>query len=352
MDFTRIAKGIKRRTSPYFVRREVQTQIDALKSHTMFCRNVDLCRPHDFFIFMYEDDIPYIQTPTVKRRQHTKFSPAQITAEAAKVAASANRKFLCDYDPVAGAVHALGQNGPVNLLYVGVNYGPHLFNLSDYVRKSGTPCRVLAFDPGVASGLTPLNIEVNGFSKLIEFHKVAVSDADGLTIMNQTIGWSWDNKLVNDADQDLRVANVVRTRSIDSLADELKIQGPTILVIDTQGHEPEVLAGAAKFLATNDCVVFTEFTPWALNPRVKDTEFLASLLKIGEIHNIPHITTTENATEPNVSGRAELLGQRVTQEGIAEFAKEVEASTLHWTDLAVIPRGPNLDAVRTYFNLA
>ena len=330
--------------------------LDVVKKIALFSRNVDLVHAasaKDFFFFMFEDDIPCQNTPGHLRGLHRKMSPKQIAHEVAAVAESRNRRLLNEYDPVAAALHGLSQGGkPINLIYVGVNYGPHLFNLADYVRKSGIKCRVLGFDPGVASALLPTNIELNGFKDLIECFEVALSDADGFTIMNETIGISWDNKVVNDGANELRISKVVKTRSLDSLSRECNIAGPSVIVIDTQGGEPEVIAGAAEFIKNNECVLFPEFTPHALWSRLPPLEFLKMLDGMGDVHNVGKVNTVSDCFEPRDKSLGALVEPHMAGDELASFVQRVADNPPRWADLVVIPRTHGGNRVRTALGLS
>lgn len=353
MTLRRLLGGIRRRAQrlvPLLGRVE---KLESLAPLTQFCRNVDLTRTGDFFLFMYEDDIPW-QYNWGGHHQHRRLSPAAIQAEVDLVRNSSARRHLHDYDPVATAILGLSKCGqPFNLFYVGVNYGTHLFNLADYVRKSGYDCRICAFDPGVASALTPMNIEINGFSDLIRFFAVAVSDADSLTVMSHKIGWSWSNQLANDQDGDLRVAKAVRTRTIDSLAAELGLFGPTILVVDTEGHEPEVLAGATGYMAANPWVLFAEYAPCVHWLRGEPETFLRRLISLGDTYDISPLVDSGAMDQPSPETRAALLVEQARLDNLVEFAQRIDESKLRWTDLMVIPREGDVAAlVRGEFGLS
>jgi len=313
-----------------------------LEKIASFGKKIDLTRSGDFFMFMHEDDQAYLGTSKELRHLHNSLSLSQIADEAKRVSESPMRRYLHHYDPVAAALRAISLNSePVNLIYVGVNYGFHLFQLADWIRKTQLNCKTYAFDCGIAGTLTPKNIRLNNFTTQIEFYDFALSSRDSMSVLHQIIGHSEDNKIVNDdTAAELRLSCVVETRSLDSFTSEKCISGNTVIVLDTQGNEPEITSGAQNFMKDNSCVLFSEFIPWAIGARMLAQDYIRWLLKLGEVYDLHPIHGGYSYDKPRTSPLG-LLGERVTEESADKFAEKIHRDPPNWTDVVVIPRdGP------------
>jgi FkbM family methyltransferase len=342
-----LGKLAKWLTVPRNRRADQARRLEIIERLARFGREIDLVHM-DFFYFMYQDDFPYVGTPESQRGLHNRLSPGQIRAEVEARQTSQLYRYLCDVDPVARALMAMSCSGPVNLMYVGVSYGFHLFKLAEYAQKANIDIVIHAFEPGLAGSLMAKNIQINGFSNSIEFHELALSDGDGPAILHQRVGHSEDNKIVNDIANPLRVTRIVETRSLDSFVTAAGLSGQTVIVLDTQGNEPDIIAGAKSFLLENTCVVFSEFTPWSISARLPPQEYLGRLLDYGDVYDAPDLSEPPpQATEPTEG--VKLLGEQITAATAESFAQRIAATPPNWTDIAVIPAEAR--AVRDAFGI-
>lgn len=333
--------------------RQIDERLASLESVTGFTKNIDLLRLGDFFYFVYEGDHPHIGNSPDTWRQHTKLSAAEISLLVAEARRSDARRDLHRTDAVARAVWSLAKSGqPVNLLYVGCNYGFHLTKIADFIQKRNLNCRIVALDPGIAGTLAASNFRFNHLHN-IEFYHVAASSVDSHAIMQHIVGHSEDNKLVNHADLPLRISRLVETVTLDAFCAQHRVAGPTVLLMDTQGNEPDVMAGAARFLKNNLCVIVSEFTPAALCTRMLAQDYLALLAKYGEIYNLGEVDQQAHRTVDSRPSMPLLLSERVSPENWDAFTARIYHEPAGWTDVLVIPDDQHLGRlVAADFNVA
>jgi FkbM family methyltransferase len=101
------------------------------------------------------------------------------------------------------------------------------------------------------------NIELNSFD--IEALEVACSDRDGEAKFFASEGVSNEASLLAKSDAESQgSAHTVRTRSVDSLVEELALPRVDLVKIDVEGAEPAVLSGMEHSLANFRPVILIE----------------------------------------------------------------------------------------------
>jgi FkbM family methyltransferase len=152
-------------------------------------------------------------------------------------------------------------NGSV-IFDVGANIG-----LSAIALAIAAPhCRVVCFEPSPTNfPYLKQNVERFG-SDRIGIHQVAASDRRTTLRMFAGSGaetWSggWCHVVTeNSTDKDRTVIEIPSIRLDDF--DEVP---PALIKIDVEGHEPEVIAGAARLIEAARPLICVEFNPWTLN---------------------------------------------------------------------------------------
>ena len=152
-------------------------------------------------------------------------------------------------------------------------------------------------------------------------------------LLEEVVGHSEDNKLVNMSDSPLRSSRLVETRRFDDFAAVHGLSGPTVLVLDTQGAEPEILEGSSAYLASNPSVLISEFTPWALGSRMLAQDFLRRLLILGRVFDLGTLANL-GITSKNLS----LIGEEVTAGTADDYAARIFRTDPNWSDVMVLPR--------------
>lgn len=134
---------------------------------------------------------------------------------------------------------------PQLFLDVGANIGLYSCVLA---RNNAVP-RVVAFEPDRDNRAhMAMNVELNGLADRIELHEVAVGAARGTA------------HLVPSAAANRGMSHLTERETaggygvpVVSLDDTVRLDGATIVIkIDVEGHELEVLKGAAQLLARNN----------------------------------------------------------------------------------------------------
>ncbi|MBI1756213.1 MAG: FkbM family methyltransferase [Fimbriimonas ginsengisoli] len=319
---------------------EAMTQaLQEVRRIAVFGKNVDLTRPADFFLMMYDDDIPYRECPSDRRGLQRSMRPDEVVSEVLRVRNSDARSMLHEYDAIAAAVASLCRHGPTNLVYVGANYGPHLLTLADFIDKRKLPCRAFGFEPGLAAKLLPVNVRMNRLEHIVTTYEYALSDVDSFGILNHRIGFSRDDKLLDDLARGRDLTSVVELMRFDTVAARDAIAGPAVIVIDTQGYEPLVITGCSEYMRKYPVVIVTEFTPSALTGPMAPADFLESLFSIGRVFDVPQLTAKDviamgEANTPNANKR--LVDREILREHASDFCAHAQEGR-GWTDLLVVP---------------
>jgi FkbM family methyltransferase len=157
-----------------------------------------------------------------------------------------------------------------------VDVGAHFGIYSLLAARAGA--NVVAFEP-VPENFEVLqrNIALNQLA--VTAHQAAASDRDGLRSFN--VAWASDSASFSTHPNAETIARIeVVTRSLDSVLGESRVD---VLKIDTEGHEIDVIRGAAEVLAANPKVkVLVEFGPDCLGSAgYEPEELLGTLLSLG-----------------------------------------------------------------------
>lgn len=117
-------------------------------------------------------------------------------------------------------------------------------NIGSYTVLASAVCRAETIavepDPGTAAFLHR-NIQVNGIEPRVTVVEAALGQHDG--VAQFTVGLDTTNKIAPDGDQRTRE---VRVRRMDDL---LQGRAPTLIKLDVEGFEPEVIAGGGQTLS-------------------------------------------------------------------------------------------------------
>lgn len=139
---------------------------------------------------------------------------------------------------------------------VGANIGAYTVLFAQWTGEAG---RVFAFEPSPSSiaGLRE-QLRLNEVSNRVEIVEAAVSHGPGSAAFDCG-GASGTNALVPDAERGAHVIRV-ETTSLDAFC-AARGTSPSIVKIDVEGAELDVLRGGRETLARPDLVAFVEFHP-------------------------------------------------------------------------------------------
>jgi FkbM family methyltransferase len=134
---------------------------------------------------------------------------------------------------------------------VGANAGYHALRLARLVGPSG---KVLAIEPEPMNfALLQANLALNGIRN-VEAVQAAAGDRPGTAQLVRSTNNPGDHRLFEHAELPVRDTVTVRVECLDDLVDDADL-----LVIDTQGFDHRVLAGATRLIARRRPAVMTEF---------------------------------------------------------------------------------------------
>ncbi|MGY2064411.1 FkbM family methyltransferase [Blastococcus sp. SYSU DS0619] len=151
---------------------------------------------------------------------------------------------------------------PGDYLDVGTNIGVVAASMAAHLGPAG---QVLAFEPSPETmRLAASTIALNDAPNVTLFN-AAVSDSDGSLVFNATPGNSAIASARRHAFGLLNEWQQVTVPAIrlDTLHAAGELDGVSLLKIDVEGHEPDVLRGALEFIAAVRPTVVYEYTPVA-----------------------------------------------------------------------------------------
>lgn len=144
------------------------------------------------------------------------------------------------------------KNIPGNIIEVGANIGTETISFSDIAQKVGR--QVVAFEP-LTSNFEVLteNIKLNRTTN-VQVHKCLVSDHIGTANFKiPEANFSGSGHITtNDAEEDVEEISVV---TLDNILQDMPV---SIIAIDVEGFEYQVMTGAKNSIMTNRPVIIVE----------------------------------------------------------------------------------------------
>jgi FkbM family methyltransferase len=246
---------------------------------------LDLIRIAHYLLFVYADDFSWADVADADKNL-AQWSMGRLLAERKLLPPIDLAAWDDPGDPTTRIIaHFARHVGPFQVLDVGCKYGLSTIIYADFLQAAGVDAKVYGFDCGTGGRLAPYNIVNNGFGNGAEFTFAAVTDFDGYALVFSEPGHPENERVVNQLQDPITsIAPALRLDTFLSTKPKL----PVVAKIDTQGGEPEVIAGFRETLADTLVAAVVEFTPHALMTRVDPAAWLAGLapgyrlLDIGE----------------------------------------------------------------------
>ena len=183
----------------------------------------------------------------------------QAEAEGERGRVAARHRHL-SWNPEEYAAFKSAVRPGATVLDVGANVGAYTVLFAQWAGAAG---RVIAFEPSpeTIAGLRE-HVRINAVADRVEIVDAAVSSGEG-TASFDCAGASGANALVA-ADGGIAGAITVRTTSLDRFCESRGLR-PSVIKIDVEGAELDVLRGARQTLAQPGLDIFVEFHPsiWA-----------------------------------------------------------------------------------------
>lgn len=178
-----------------------------------------------------------------------------------------------DYEPEIRFLETYLQPGDV-FVDGGANFGLYTVLASHYVGKEG---KVLAFEPFPAShAIAKLNIELNNI-KNADLFQTALSDNKGEAQM----GVHHDpgrNSLSLNLNETVSTISI-STNTFDELWVEKNLPNPSVIKLDVEGHERNILMGAERVIAAAKPTIIFELNPPACERSGYPASAVPELLK-------------------------------------------------------------------------
>lgn len=192
--------------------------------------------------------------------------------------------------------------------------------------KAANPAaHVEAFEP-VARVFEKLsfNVQLNGH--LINAHCLALSDHDGTATLydngeSHVYSASLNAAMLGEAGH--RAETTISVKTLDTFCRERSLTEIALLKIDTEMHEPEVLAGAKSILANDRPAILIEILNASFGREVQDLLRDYSFFRIDEGVGLTAVSTPGASGERNylalhnADKRLETIGTGIAEEDLA-----------------------------------
>lgn len=162
------------------------------------------------------------------------------------------------------------------------NLNPNIFDVGGYIgrfsleaallnQERGDNIPIHCLEPGLTSNVIKANFELNNVSQHITVREAAASDIDGAA----------DYKYAPDVLISGRICSfpsatkhtTVKTVRLDTLIKDIGNVEAAIIKIDTEGHEPNVMAGLGSLVKELPNVCIVEFWPATLKESVNNISY-------------------------------------------------------------------------------
>lgn len=217
---------------------------------------------------------------------------------------------------VGAALKTFGE--PVTVLDVGAYIGTFCIPLALCAKAEGVELKIHSFEPGPTQDLVAINVDANRLSDTVTVHRNAIAGFDGYTIYTFSDGGSVGGNIFAPA-SDGSLERVVPVSTIDTFCRD--IEGPLLIKLDTQGHEPHIMRNAMRTINEKRAIWHIEFMKWSGETKIGGEHFYEFLLR--EFH---------------IFSDDELI----TSERMPGFLTEIDARPHRMADLLLVPQGTPL----------
>jgi FkbM family methyltransferase len=179
--------------------------------------------------------------------------------------------FMHEYEPTTTEVFKEYAKEGSTVIDIGANIGYFTLLAAQCVGGKG---KVVAIEPEEMNAKDLCaNVALNGFTN-VEIVKAAVSNKPGIAKLNVSAGESGEHSLVIPKSRKYAMTQDVKLITID----DLYIRNISLIKIDTEGHEYEVIEGAIKTLQKYYPPLIIEIWPEGLNTSGHSVEEFGTLI--------------------------------------------------------------------------
>lgn len=227
-----------------------------------------------------------------------------------------------------------------DILDIGGFVGTTAIPVERWIMESGLEgsVQVRVFEPSGTADCIGANLTLNDCSTVIGLSRRAVSKAIGKATFVSREGYEISGRIAYTGAAD---SDIIETTTIDAEVDP----NADLLIakIDTEGHEPEVLAGALRTLEARPMIAAIEYHPWrndGVIAGISYPEFLFERFRLWDIGNygypsrwapIPHgdIDALKGAATRGGDALTDILciDRRLDEELVAMALNEARSAT-------------------------
>lgn len=166
--------------------------------------------------------------------------------------------------------------------FLGHGLNPHIIDVGGYigrfslesallVQERGDRIPIHCLEPGLTGNVINANFATNGVSQLVSLRSEAASDKNGTAEYKYAPDVLISGRICSFPSATKRRS--VKTIRLDTLISEIGCTKAAIIKIDTEGHEPNVMAGLGTLTNTLPNVCVVEFWPDTLKESVNDVSY-------------------------------------------------------------------------------
>ncbi len=173
---------------------------------------------------------------------------------------------------------------------------PHVLDVGGYIGRFSLETALLiqkenislpkitCFEPGLTRNIIRANFEINGVSELVDLEPIAASDSDATADYKYAPGVLISGRICDFPSA--TAFRTVQTRRLDGIMASMGCTEAAIIKIDTEGHEPSVMAGLGDVVRTMPGVYLVEFWPDTLRAEVNGIGYADYIHENFEVLNI------------------------------------------------------------------
>lgn len=153
-----------------------------------------------------------------------------------------------------------GLGGKVDIMDVGGYIGTFCIPVALSAAACGYDVRIQCFEPGPTLDILRINIDLNGLSDRVHVNPVAISDSDAYSIYAFRSDGAIGGQVYSELNTDIQ--RIVPTITVDTFVGG-KSERALIIKLDTQGHEPDIMANAMNVIGRKEAVWLIEYMHWS-----------------------------------------------------------------------------------------
>ena len=181
------------------------------------------------------------------------------------------------YQTLRPVFDSLGKIAPITIIDVGGYIGTFCIPVALCLSQDGVGYSIHSFEPGPTQDLLKINVDLNGLTSNVHVHDPAISDADGYGVYAFRKDGVIGGQVFTGQNTDTQ--RIVPTVTLDTFARQsLNTEGPLVIKVDTQGHEPDIMLHATEIIRNKRAVWLIEFMHWTGRKKYGDSNFASYLL--------------------------------------------------------------------------